>query len=76
MALVGVPPNADIPSVVAQPAPGGSDPTLVVYCREATTKRPEIAWAKTGKAVTFELSDFEKAAFKAAEAGRRKSART
>jgi hypothetical protein len=73
MALVGIPPNADIAGVLAQPDAG--DPTLVVYCREAANKRPEIAWAKNTKAVTFELSDFEKAASKAADAGRAKKGR-
>jgi hypothetical protein len=73
MALVGIPPNADIAGVLAQPDRG--DPTLVVYCREAAGGRPEIAWAKSAKAVTFELSDFEKAASKAAAAGRAKEGR-
>jgi hypothetical protein len=73
MALVGIPPNADIAGVLAQPDTG--DPTLIVYCREAAHGRPEIAWAKTAKAVTFELSDFEKAASKAAAAGRAKKGR-
>lgn len=72
MALVGIPPDADISTVLAQPAPGGSDPTFVVYCREAADHRPEIAWAKKARAVTFQLSDFEKAGFKAADAGRAK----
>jgi hypothetical protein len=71
MALVGIPPNADIATVLAQPDPEGRDPTLVIYCREAANRRPEIAWAKNAKAVTFELSDFEIAAFKAADAGMR-----
>ncbi|MEA2682204.1 MAG: hypothetical protein QOK05_532 [Chloroflexota bacterium] len=67
MALIGIPPNADIASVLAEPDPG--NPTLVVYCREAAGGRPEIAWATSAKAVTFELSDFEKAAYKAAAGG-------
>jgi hypothetical protein len=76
MALVGIPPDADVSTVLAQPAPSGSDPTLVVYCREAVHNQPEIAWAKKAREVTFELSDFEKAGFQAADRGRAKAART
>jgi hypothetical protein len=75
VALVGIPPTADAAGVLAQPAPGGSDPTLIVYCREAANTQPEVVWAKYAKAVTFELSDFEKAASKAADRGRAKGAR-
>jgi len=71
LALVGIPPNADIAGVLAQPDTG--DPTLVIYCREAADRRPEIAWARSAKPVTFELSGFEKAASKAAAVGRGKS---
>lgn len=68
VSLVGIPREADIATVLAQPAAQDSDPTLVIYCREATSKRTEIVWAKYAKPVTFELSDFEEAAFKAAHA--------
>jgi len=68
VALVGIPREADVATVAAEPTPGNSDPTLIVYCREAARNRPEIAWAKYGKTVTFELSDFEKAAADAVDA--------
>jgi hypothetical protein len=67
VALVGVPRTADVATVVREFHAYGPDPTLLIYCAEATPKRVEIVWAKYAKPVTFELSDFEKAVFDAPE---------
>jgi hypothetical protein len=64
VALVCMPREADVAEVLDQESEG--DPTLVIYCQEAASQRAEIVWAKCVKPVTFELSDFEKAASEAA----------
>jgi hypothetical protein len=46
----------------------GADPTFAVACRVGREGVPEIAWAQYRKPVTFNLSDFEVAAY--AEAAR------
>jgi hypothetical protein len=67
VALVGMPPKADAATVLSEFQPDDGDPTLLIYCREAAAKRVEIVWAKYAKPVTFELSEFEKAAFNASK---------
>ena len=67
VALVGIPPRGDVATVLDELEPDDGDPTLLIYCGEATPKRVEIVWAKYAKPVTFELSEFEKAAFSASE---------
>lgn len=42
-----------------------SETTFHIYVRGSKAKRGEIAWAKCVKPITFELSDFEEAAFRA-----------
>jgi hypothetical protein len=61
LALVGVPPGIDPTAVVREADLTPADPTIVVACRAApSTGRTEVAWAGYRKAVTFELSDFER----------------
>jgi hypothetical protein len=68
VALVGMPPMSDVATLLNEFPPYDGDAALLFYCREATASRVEIVWAKYAKPVTFELSEFEKAAFKASEA--------
>jgi hypothetical protein len=67
VALVGIPRTADVAAVVREFVAFTSDPTLLIYCAETTSKRVEIVWARYAKPVTFQLSKFEKAVFNAPE---------
>jgi hypothetical protein len=60
VALVCIPRAADPAEVLDQKIEG--DPTFVVYCQEAASLQALVVWAKCVRPVTFELSDFEKAA--------------
>jgi hypothetical protein len=66
VALIGIPLGSGFKGVNYKDLFDG-DATLVVYCRETHSKRPQIVWAEYAKPVTFELSDYERAAFAAAE---------
>ncbi len=65
VALVGIPKHTGAESVPDQVDPENEDPTLIVYAREASRGRAEIVWAKYGRPVTFQLSEFERSMFDA-----------
>jgi len=65
--IVGFPTGSPASSVLDDAEPS-NDATLVIYCQEGKANKGEIVWAKYAKDVTFELSDFERAALNAQEA--------
>ncbi len=66
LSLLGIPPAIDARTVVLGYRVPAGDPTLVIACRVTRVGKAEVAWAGYRKPVTFELSDFERAAFDAA----------
>lgn len=68
VALVGIPTNVGVATALREFDPG-SAPTLVIFTRQPKARgRVEIVWANYAKPVTFDLSDFERAAFAASAA--------
>ncbi len=63
--LIGVPRGHHLAEVIAATEQLESETTFHIYVRGSKAKRGEIAWAKCVKPITFELSDFEEAAFRA-----------
>jgi hypothetical protein len=61
--LIGVPRGHHLAEVIAATEQLESETTFHIYVRGSKAKRGEIAWAKCVKPITFELSDFEEAAF-------------
>ena len=59
VALVGLPQGVN-PSIALTSINAGGDPTFVVGCGLDPAGEPRIIWAQYRKAVTFELSDFER----------------
>ena len=66
VAVIGLP-HPNLASSMRGDAEPSSNATLVIYCHEDAPERPKIVWARYAKPVTFELSDFERAAFNASE---------
>ncbi len=52
-------------SVPAETEQLKSEATFHIYVRGSKAKRGEVVWAKRVKAITFELSDFEREALQA-----------
>ena len=60
--LVGLPRGAALPEVMSETEQVEGEATFHVYVQGSKERRGQIAWAKCVKPVTFELSDFERAA--------------
>jgi hypothetical protein len=60
--LVGIPPGVNPSEALFMTEAGDEDPTFAIACRLGVAGQPEIAWAESRKAVTFELSEFERQA--------------
>jgi len=63
VALVGLAADAVIATAIEQSDPDSDGATLVIYCQKPSAEPAQIVWAKYAKPVTFELSDYERAAF-------------
>jgi hypothetical protein len=60
--LIAIPKDAKLKSGMTEARVLESDAILDIYFRGATGRRPEILWAEQVKPITFELSDYERAA--------------
>ncbi|MGN6869281.1 MAG: hypothetical protein ACTHMY_12845 [Solirubrobacteraceae bacterium] len=60
--LVALPRGASLTAVMAATDQDETDTTFDIYVRGSKAKRGEIAWARQVKPVTFDLSEYERAA--------------